>query len=78
MSVYQFALKCGEVYSTITGKDCEVIRPYDSHKISDYFEYETKYKLIKHYSRNSIDEYLEIFIKKTLADYQNDIFYGGR
>ena len=75
LSVYDFAVKCKTIYTKLTGNKCEVIRTdVVNNRMSNHFEYCTKYNFYK--PIHGLDEYLEIFMKKVLKDYEINIFYG--
>ena len=75
LSVYDFAIKCSDIYNKLTGSECEITRPSVSgDNKSSHFQYLT---LNNFYSPDSgLDEYLETFMRRLLKDYENNIVYG--
>jgi UDP-glucose 4-epimerase len=75
LSVYDFAIKCSNVYNKLTGNECEITRPHVSEDdMKNHFQYLT---LNSFYSPGSrLDEYLETFMSRLLKDYENNIVYG--
>lgn len=75
LSVYDFAVKCKTIYTKLTGNKCEIIRPeVVNNRVINHFSYRTKYSFYK--PIHSLDEYLEIFMKKALKDFEGSIIYG--
>jgi UDP-glucose 4-epimerase len=75
LSVYDFAIKCSDIYNKLTGSKCEVARPLDSgDDKSRHFQYLTLNNF--YLPSSTLDEYLETFMRRLLKDYENNIVYG--
>ena len=75
LSVYDFAIKCSNVYNKLTGNECEITRPHVSEDdMSRTFQYLTLNSFYSPCFR--LDEYLDEFMKRLFGDYENNIVYG--
>lgn len=75
LSVYEFAVKCAQMYTRLTNQKCEVIRELTSGtNLQSRFSYESGNKY--HKSLQSLDEYLINFIKMALDANKEGRKYG--
>ena len=75
LSVYDFAIKCSNVYNKLTGNECEIARPHVSEDDKkNHFQYLTLHRFYSPCFR--LDEYLDEFMKRLFGDYENNIVYG--
>ena len=76
ISVYQFALKCAEIYSQLTGKECPVERPLmQKESPEEEFIYQTNHNF--NFNMSNLDVFIKDFTLRILEDVQNGKRYGA-
>lgn len=75
LSVYDFAVKCAQIYERLTGKRCVVERPEPAKtEPGSDFVFRSKYSY--HSAAMNLDEYLTTFIRRVLEDLKDGRTYA--